>query len=425
MAKPGQEDSGVPRTRRWDSSLTFLRQGYSFIGSTCDELGSDTFRTRLMLRQALCIRGVEAAEFFYRDGHFHRRGALPRSVRNLLQDKGSVQMLEGGPHRHRKRLFTSQLTGPSGDALVQEFTRRWDRATQSWSGREIVLHDELLQLFGQSVFAWAGIDPGSASQRRVAQLAGMIEQAGSFGPRNWRARAQRLSCERWARHLIRQARRARSLRQEETMTPVRAVAGFADTDGRHLSTRHAAVELLNLLRPTIAVGRFVVFAAVALPDEPRLRSSLAGDEGALRRFVQEVRRTTPFFPAVGGRASRRLRWDGAEIRKGDWVILDLYGTNRSPASWGENASTFDPSRFTRSPELERLLVPQGAGTLTDSHRCPGEDATISLMIAAVQRLCTLDYRVPAQDLTVDLARLPALPASGVRLQVMVERRATV
>jgi fatty-acid peroxygenase len=419
MTDDARRDSGVPRTRRWDSTSAFLRHGYSFIGSTCDELGGDAFRTRLMLRRVLCLRGVEAAEFFYGDGHFHRRGALPRSVRNLLQDKGSVQMLEGGPHRHRKRLFTSQLTGPSGEALVGEFSRRWDCAVPTWRGREIVLHDELLQLLGHAGFAWAGIDPGSASTRRIGQLAAMIEHAGSFGLGNWRARARRLSCERWARQLIRDARAATT--SAEPTTPLETVASFADPKGRLLPTRHAAVELLNLLRPTIAVGRFIVFAAVALHDHPELRSSLAGDDQALRRFVQEVRRTTPFFPAIGGRASKNLRWDNAVIRKGDWVLLDLYGTNRHRASWDNDPHAFDPGRFARAPaRAERRLVPQGAGTLTNTHRCPGEDATISLTMAAVRRLCVLTYHLPPQDLTVDLTRLPALPASGVRLQVTPE-----
>src|SRR3954468_3698926 len=86
----------------------------------------------------------------------------------------------------------------------------------------------------------------------------MIEHAGSFGPSNWWARARRLSCERWARQLIRDPRATPT--PTEPPTPVQTVSEFTHPTGRLLSTRHAGVELLNLLRPTIAVGRFIVFA---------------------------------------------------------------------------------------------------------------------------------------------------------------------
>lgn len=87
------------------------------------------------------------------------------------------------------------------------------------------------------------------------------------------------------------------------------------------------MELINILRPTLAVARFVPFAAVALEQHPQWRRIFAdGDHSDLEPFVQEVRRFFPFFPAVPGRVREPFEWRRHHFREGDWVILDLYGT---------------------------------------------------------------------------------------------------
>jgi fatty-acid peroxygenase len=65
-----------------------------------------------------------------------------------------------------------------------------------------------------------------------------------------------------------------------------------------------------------------------------------------------------------------------------------------------------------------------AGTIrghAKAHRCPGEWITIELMKTAVRLLISaMRCTVPAQDLTVDLSRMPAIPASRF-LIINVER----
>jgi fatty-acid peroxygenase len=58
------------------------------------------------------------------------------------------------------------------------------------------------------------------------------------------------------------------------------------------------------------------------------------------------------------------------------------------------------------------LVSHGAGDRRLTHRCPGEWMTVE-QIKTVLRLMVreMSYEVPAQDLTLDLTRIPALPAS--------------
>ncbi|MGI8725350.1 MAG: hypothetical protein ACR2J1_08375 [Methyloceanibacter sp.] len=96
----------------------------------------------------------------------------------------------------------------------------------------------------------------------------MIEASGSIGPRNWRAQWLRGRCERWARDIIEDVRSGK-LRYDPT-APVRVIAEHREPDGSFLTTDAAVVELINVLRPTVAVARFIVFIALALHEYPVL-----------------------------------------------------------------------------------------------------------------------------------------------------------
>ena len=190
------------------------------------------------------------------------------------------------------------------------------------------------------------------------------------------------------------------------------IAAHSERDGALLSDADAGVELINVLRPTVAVGRFIVFAALALHRHPHWRERVAqASAGDLQNFVDEVRRFYPFFPVVGGRAHRRFDWQGRDFFPGDWVLLDLYATNHDERIWSE-PNRFRPERFEGWSGDRNSLIPQGAGYISDGHRCPGELATVELMKEATLILASrLDYTVPEQDLRVSLRGFPALPRS--------------
>src|SRR3546814_12529269 len=103
----------MPRDDAFDSTSALLSEGYRFIPERCRRLRSDVFEARLMLRRVVCMSGEEAAGQFYEPGRFTRRGATPRSTLKLLQDEGSVAVLDGEAHRRRKRLFLSMMTPES------------------------------------------------------------------------------------------------------------------------------------------------------------------------------------------------------------------------------------------------------------------------------------------------------------------------
>ncbi|MEO2095651.1 cytochrome P450 [Brachybacterium paraconglomeratum] len=399
--------------RPFDSTLPFLREGYPFISSRCAALGTDVFRSRLALRPVTFVRGAEAAAMFYDGEHFTRTAAMPPSVQHLLQDAGSVQALDGAAHRHRKRAFLSLMTPAAMGRLGDLFEAEWRAAEAGWAGSRIVLHEAVREVLTRTACRWAGVPLRESEVRaRTRELGLMIDGAGRFGPSNWYARARRRRTERWAAGLIERIRAGQLLAVPGTAAQL--FAHHVDEQGHRLPPEIAAVELLNVLRPTVAVARFVVFAAVALHQHPRWRTAFAaGDEEDLEPFVQEVRRFYPFFPAVPGRTTRAFAWGGHRFRKGEWVILDLYGTCHDPRLWTDPDS-FQPERFRgwSWQEHPNTLIAQGAGDQDRDHRCPGEGSTVELLKRAVVLLATSKHEVPPQDLSIALNRFPALPRSG-------------
>lgn len=193
------------------------------------------------------------------------------------------------------------------------------------------------------------------------------------------------------------------------------IASYRALDGELLDAKVAAIELINVLRPTVAVARFVTFAALAMHAYPETRDSLRDGTVAAEHFIQEVRRFYPFFPFVAGRVMNPFSWRGHHFPEGRLALLDLYGTNRDPRSWDE-PERFRPERFRDWKGDAFTLIPQGGGDHHSGHRCPGEWITIALTKSAVEFLTFgIAYEVPEQDLRVRLSRMPAIPESGFRI----------
>lgn len=402
----------IPRDKSPDATLALLRDGYRFVSNRCRRYGSDAFHTRLMLSRVTCASGGEAARMFYHPGRFTRDGAMPPTALKLLQDRGSVAVLDGAAHRSRKHMFLALLSDGNVRRLTETVVRRWRERVAAWgaAGR-VVLHDEVEGVLCRAVCEWAGVpltEPEAAARTR--EFAAMIDGAGAVGPRNWRGLFRRRRTERWARGVIGAVRSGAARAPDGTAAHI--VASHRDPDGNPLAPDVAAVELINVLRPTVAVARYVTFAALALHRYPACRERVrAGGDEYLGWFAQEVRRFYPFFPFVGGRALEPFEWRGHRFDKGAWVLFDLYGTNHDPRLWAD-PEEFRPERFAREGAGAFDLVAQGGGDYATGHRCPGEALTVEIVKAAVRLLADeMSYAVPEQDLGVDLSRMPAIPAS--------------
>jgi fatty-acid peroxygenase len=243
----------------------------------------------------------------------------------------------------------------------------------------------------------------------------MVDGFATLGPRHAWALAARRRRERWLAGIIENVRRGGAPR-----SPLTSIAHHSE-DGRLLDSRTAAVEVLNIIRPATAVTWLVAFAAHALDQWPRLRSEMESVDYA-RAFAHEVRRFYPFAPFLGGRATRDLRFQDANIAAGTLVLLDVYGQHHDGRVWPE-PYTFRPERFLGRPIGEFELIPQGGGDPRTGHRCPGEQITVALLSILSQKLAALDYHLPPQRTGIDLSRIPALPRDGIRV-IVPARQAT-
>jgi fatty-acid peroxygenase len=197
-----------------------------------------------------------------------------------------------------------------------------------------------------------------------------------------------------------------------------SVVGYwKDEDGDLLPPDVAAVELLSVTRPTVAIAVYLVFVAHALARHGETLAPLEGDETWPRAFVQEVRRTYPFFPATAAVARADIPWHGETIEAGTRIILDIYGTNRDARVW-DAPDSFSPARFVGWEGDPLTFIPQGAGAHPVTHRCPGEWLTIAVM-ERFARFLREDLRWRLSDPAVepDYTALPALPKRPLTLVV--------
>lgn len=403
----------IPRDSGPDATLALLSEGYDFIPNRCRRHRSDLFATRLMLSRAICMSGAEAASQFY-DGHrFTRRNALPPTSFALIQDNGSVMVMDGDAHRRRKAMFLS-LVGPEALRRLADLTaKHWREGAARWSQKdEVTLLDEAHVVLTAAICEWVGLPLSlPEARRRATEFAAMIDGTGSVGPRNWKGHLLRARTERWVRGIVEEVREGRSDLPEGA---VRTIAEHRDAEGRLLDVRTAGVELINVLRPTVANARYVVFSAMALHDRPALREALRdGGEDERRRFAWEVRRFYPFIPFIGGRVREPFEWGGHAFREGEWVLMDLYGTNHDGRRWPE-PGRFDPDRFQHQTIDDFNLISHGGGSAEAGHRCPGEGITQTLIETLAGLLAEAQsYTIPEQDLRIDHAYIPARPRSGL------------
>jgi fatty-acid peroxygenase len=274
--------------------------------------------------------------------------------------------------------------------------------------------DEAVQVIAAAVLPWAGVHVGPREQaRRAAQLATVVDGFATPVRPYLRAVTARALTNRWLRRVVRDARARRT-----SVTPpgsgLDAVLGFRDEHGRPLSAALAAVELHNIVRPSIAVAWFVAFADAALQEHPDWCARIAaGDDTAAWAFAHEVRRRYPFVPVLAARTRTAEDIGGVPVPRGGFVLLDVHGTTHDPAYWPE-PDDFDPERFLRADYPDEALIPQGGGDRATGHRCPGEDLTLTILQVSVRRLAGSPRPDTEQEIGYDATRVPPRPQVPAR-----------
>ncbi|WP_214793145.1 MULTISPECIES: cytochrome P450 [unclassified Exiguobacterium] len=409
----------IPKEQGLDHSLAFLREGYLYVPNRRKSFQSNLFETRLLGERAICLGGSEAAALFYDADKFVRQDAAPKRLLKTLFGEDGVQTLDGAAHAHRKKMFMSLMFPGNIERLTRLVSREWERALDA-AEDETMLYGMAQEVLMRAVCEWAGVplDEHEVKQR-TDEMRLLFESGTALGPKHIRGRAARSSAESWVRKMVEEVRTNRLLPNEQTA--LYEFSWHRDEAGELLPADVVAVEVINIIRPTVAVSIYVLFTVLALHQFPEARARLAYGETDSTWFVQEVRRFYPFFPVTAARVKQDFEWDGFVFEQGTLVLLDLYGTNHDPSLWTE-PEQFNPDRFKGWTESPFTFIPQGGGDVDFGHRCAGEHVTIAIMRETIDVfLNRYRYEVPSQDLSYSFVDLPSLPKSGLVLK-QVERK---
>jgi fatty-acid peroxygenase len=399
--------AGGVRRARFDSTAGLLRTGYPYLLELRAAAGAGTLQTRLLGRRTTIVSGAAGARLFYDESIMRRRGSVPLPLRRVLFGLGAVHGLDDTDHKHRKALFLDLLTPAAAKAVAELADGHWREQSGKPVDPAAIFH-EAVPVHGAAICEWAGVPTGETYPQLHRDLMLMVDGFGSAGRRYARAYRARQRSERWARDLVVAVRDARF---EVPGTALEAIATYRGRDRQVLPPRVAGVELLNILRPSVAVAYFVAFTADALAAQPELRERLrGGGEELLESLADEVRRFYPFVPMVAAKVRRSVTVDGIRLRRGGRVLLDVYGTLHDPQLWAA-PEQFEVDRFVGvDPDLYTYF-PQGGGDPVFTHRCPGERVAIELIKAAARHL--VDDRPPVRARhDYPLNRIPTRPLPG-------------
>jgi len=403
----------VPYDKNLDNTLSLMLEGYLFIKNRVDRYSSNLFQTRLMMQNVICMSGKEAAEIFYDPERFQRHNAAHKRVQKTLLGLNAIQTMDGDSHNHRKQVFLSLMTPHHQKRLVELAMERWQSSIPQWEeAHKIVLFDEAQDVLCQIACSWAGVPLDDMQiKERASDFGALIDSFGAVGPRYWEGRKARIKTEKWLKEIIKDVRTGKL--KPEKGSALHAISYYKDPNGKQLDIQMAAVELINVLRPIVAIATYITFAATALHEHPECTDKLRLNTGNyIEWFVQEIRRYYPFTPFIGARVRKDFIWNQCHFSKGTLVLLDAYGTNHDSRIW-HNPNDFQPERFKKWKGSLFDFIPQGGGKPSTGHRCPGEGITVAVIKTSLDFLVNkIEYEVPKQDLSYNLAIIPTLPESG-------------
>ncbi|UJF27163.1 hypothetical protein [Planococcus sp. 107-1] len=198
----------IPRAKELDSTLSLINEGFNFMPSRRQELGSDIFETRLMGQKAVCISGEEAASLFYDNQYFKRKGAMPKPLKKTLLGEGGIHGRDGEEHHHLKRMFLSMMTPERLEDIKRMAIEELDAKASQWETMDqVVLLDEVQEILTRAICHWAGLPlKESEVKQRTEELVSMVDSFNGSIARFKRAAAARQSQEAWLKDIIQDIR---------------------------------------------------------------------------------------------------------------------------------------------------------------------------------------------------------------------------
>jgi cytochrome P450 len=415
--------------------MAFLHDPFGFLIERGARYGR-VFRSNVVFRRVVFLWGTEGAEAFFDPANVTRSDAHPFPLVRLFGGT-NFEMYDGPKHVALKSMAVRSFDRSSIAWYLPEMLGRIAADVASMAGEdEVRAVDRLRAMAMRAICAnLLGLAPGEATDALTRDYATTLAGLKAIpfpvpGTAFGRATA--------ARDRILQRLRAvildhRDHPKEDGLG--RMLAAHAE-DGRVYTDEEALLEVHHIL-----IAGFIVYALMGdsmrvLAERPELlercRDEVARvtpdgplDVDALDALalctsvVLEAKRTAPLVPLAFGRAARTFTVGGFEVPEGWTVWLALHLHNRDPDLFA-NPDRFDPDRFGPGrAEHHRPLafIPQGVDP-PEGHRCLGLDYSTALAVAFLAVLLRgYAWELPAQDLTLDFSKLPAVPRDGLRVRV--------
>jgi len=414
----------MPKEEGFENGLKVIREGYMYISNRNKIYQADVFETTLMGQKAYCMGGEEAARLFYDTSKVKRDGAAPKFATQTLLGEDGVQTLDGEEHRNRKQYFLDLMTEERIDDWGKLVKKYLLKGAVHWMEEpSINFYEESKKALTQAACEWAGVPlPEADVEKRTNQLANLFENVAKMNPKMAKGVISRKTGTKWAEGLIEQVRAGELQPGEETA--LYRISFHKEVDGTLIDIHPAATELLNIIRPSVAISIYLNFVALTLHQYPDIKNKLVledVDGEYYDHFVQEVRRFYPFFPFNAGITRKDFVWNDYEFEKDSLIIFDFYGTSHDRRLW-DDPEAFNPDRFedweiSPTDQVQYKLVAQGGGDYLGGHRCPGEWNTVRAMKMTAEVLAKeIEYDVPEQDLGYSMVDMPARPKSGIVME---------
>ncbi|WP_455539196.1 cytochrome P450 [Terrisporobacter sp.] len=407
-----------------DSTLDLLKEGYLFIPNRVDLFNSDIFETHIMGQKAVCITGRKAAKIFYNPKLFKRKGVAPKRIEKTLFGENAIQGKDGVKHLKRKLLFMDILSQENEEKVANLVREELMKSIDKWEHMDkIIMFREISKIITYVACNWVGIYISKEeADIRSKDFLRMIYSFATLGNKYRLGKEARNCTEKWIEDIVEEVRRD-NLKVGEN-SPLYKICFFKDEDDRLLDSRVAAVEVINVIRPIVAISTYVVFALKALHIYPSCKDKIIENkDNYCEMFVEEVRRFYPFTPFVAAKVKENFKWNDYNFKKGTLVLLDIYGINHDERIWSEPYK-FNPERFKNKDEVKMLyhFIPQGGGNPATTHRCPGEGMVVKVTEAVLDFMVKeINYDVKKQDLRYDLSKIPTLPRSGFVISNVIRK----
>ncbi|PIC94777.1 cytochrome P450 [Sporosarcina sp. P26b] len=413
----------VPETKvKLTDVKDLMNKGYNLLQELREEVDAPVVKAQFLTKEITAIYGEEAARKFYDPENFKREGALPKPVLKTLFGEGGVQTLDGEEHHHRKNYFMDLMSPDRMEAYHELLAKNVSEELAKQHG-EFELFDLANKVLFNTISEWSGINLEQYDSKTLEKLArnqiSMISGAVTSPIDHIKGIKDRNESEKWAQDLIEEARKHPVPGKEHLA--LYAFAHATDLEGELLPAEVAAVELLNIIRPTVALTVWVALMGHALFAERNVYDEVKSNFSELQdSFIQEMRRYYPFFPMLPAIAVSDVEIDGYVIPKDSFVVLDLYGSNHDERTIA-SPEQFDVKRYVGkakdiSYEEEYEMIAQGGGKFREMHRCAGEWITLhSLRVFSDQLVNQYEFTVPEQDWTIPMNQFPTYPNSKALL----------